>query len=205
MDVAIRLEAAGADGQDRAAALPFGDGHLLVVADGAGGVAGGAAAAQAVVDALRALDPNAEHDWVQVLTRLDRQLSSSVAMGETTAVVALVSEGEIRGASVGDSGGWMLLGSWLDLLEGQKENRSSVAARQSRSRLAHFPWARVYSWDLTGCSSTSLRSESTSSPAAHPWKMLRRASFKRRDYRAALFKTTSPSSSRASSELRSSP
>ena len=80
---------------------------------------GGAAAAQQVVDAVRALDPTQEHDWVQVLTRLDTHLSSSAGLGETTAVVAFVTDDEIVGASVGDSGAWMLMGIWLNLLEDQ--------------------------------------------------------------------------------------
>ena len=119
MEVAIRTEAAGAAGEDRAGAFPFAGGQLLVLADGAGGMTGGAAAAQQVVDAVRALDPTQEHDWVQVLTRLDTHLSSSAGLGETTAVVAFVTDDEIVGASVGDSGAWMLMGIWLNLLEDQ--------------------------------------------------------------------------------------
>lgn len=120
MDVAIRVEAAGAAGQDRAAAFPFADGHLLIIADGAGGVSGGAAAAQTIVDALRAVDPARTHDWVEVLRRLDVSLSSAPASGETTAVIAYLTDQEIVGASVGDSGGWMLVGIWLNLLEDQR-------------------------------------------------------------------------------------
>jgi len=59
-------------------------------------------------------------DWVQVLVSLDAHLSSTAGMGETTAVVAFVTDEEIVGASVGDSGGWMLTGVWLNLLEGQR-------------------------------------------------------------------------------------
>src|SRR5690348_17262927 len=99
MEFAIRVEAAGVTGQDRAAAFPFANGHLLVIADGAGGVTGGAEAAQAVVDTLRALDPARQHDWVEVLRRLDAKLSSAPAVGETTAVVAFLTEEQILGAS----------------------------------------------------------------------------------------------------------
>jgi PPM family protein phosphatase len=121
MDVAILVESAGAIGDDRAGAFDFAGGQLLVVADGAGGTSGGAAAAQAVVDHLRDLSANVEQDWVEVLSRLDRHLSSSASFGETTAVVAFVTSERIVGASVGDSVGWMFaLGIWLNLVEDQR-------------------------------------------------------------------------------------
>ena len=120
MDIAIRLEAARTARQDRAAAFPFAAGHLLVVADGAGGVAGGAEAARPVIDTLRGLDPVRPHDWAEVLRQIDLSLSSAARSGETTAVVASVNDDEIVGASVGDSGGWMLAGIWLNLLKDQR-------------------------------------------------------------------------------------
>lgn len=121
MEVAILVESAAAAGADRAAAFDFADGRLLVVADGAGGMSGGAAAAQAAIDQLRDLPSNVEPDWVNVLLRLDRYLSSSASFGETTAVLAYVTSDHVAGASVGDSGGWMFaLGVWLNLLEEQK-------------------------------------------------------------------------------------
>jgi serine/threonine protein phosphatase PrpC len=120
MDVAILVEAAGATRQDRADAFPFAGGHVLVVADGAGGIAGGADAAQFVIDTLRGLDPTRTHDWAEVLRQIDSRLSSGPRPGETTAVVAFVTGDQIVGASVGDSGGWMLAGIWLNLLEDQR-------------------------------------------------------------------------------------
>lgn len=121
MDVAVVVESAGAAGDDRAGAFDFAGGKLLVVADGAGGMSGGAAAAQAVVDYVRDLDEDAEQDWVEVLSRLDQRLSSSAAFGETTAVIVFVTSTHVVGASVGDSGAWMFtLGLWLNLLEDQR-------------------------------------------------------------------------------------
>src|SRR5436190_9621806 len=48
---AVEVVAAGRGGQDRAAIVPIDDGLVIVVADGAGGTAAGAQAAQAIVDA----------------------------------------------------------------------------------------------------------------------------------------------------------
>jgi PPM family protein phosphatase len=120
MEVAIQVESASGAGQDRAAAFPFGHGHLLVVADGAGGVAWGAEAAQTVVDTVRGLDAARSYDCVEILRGLDARLASASAPGQTTAVIAFVTNEEIVGASVGDSGGWMLAGIWLNLLEDQR-------------------------------------------------------------------------------------
>lgn len=121
MEVAIHIEPQAAAGDDRAAAFDFAGGKLLVVADGAGGLSGGAAAAQAVVDYFRNLTSTVEPDWTGVLMQLDRYLASSASFGETTAVVAHVTPRHVVGASVGDSGGWMFaVGIWLNLLEDQK-------------------------------------------------------------------------------------
>jgi serine/threonine protein phosphatase PrpC len=121
MNLAIKMEAAGRVGQDRAAAFELAGGTLVVVADGAGGVTGGAEAAQAVVDWFRGLEPTGEQDWVHVLRTLDAYLSSGATFGETTAVVVLMTTETIVGASVGDSGAWMLAsGIWRNLLESQR-------------------------------------------------------------------------------------
>jgi hypothetical protein len=86
-------------GHDRAAVVPFADGVLLAVADGSG-------RADAADRVIRALVPGA--DFVMTLTRLDRELGDATW---TTAVIAEVRGGRVRGASVGDSGAWPLLGS----------------------------------------------------------------------------------------------
>lgn len=50
VDVAL---AAGGANQDRATVVHAADRHILVVADGAGGLGGGGEAAEAVIDAVR--------------------------------------------------------------------------------------------------------------------------------------------------------
>ncbi|HLM46278.1 MAG TPA: hypothetical protein VK458_20575, partial [Myxococcaceae bacterium] len=79
-DLAIRREGK----EDRAATFEYEEGLVAVVADGAGGMGGGARAAQAVVDAVqRAGWASDARAWVDLLRRLDLE----VGPGQTTAVV----------------------------------------------------------------------------------------------------------------------
>ena len=123
MDFAVAVESAGTPGQDRAAVFPFGDGHLIVLADGAGGSAGGAQAADAVIELTRSLEPEARHDWQQVLRQVDARLAADPLLGETTAVLAFVSDRWIAGASVGDSEAWSLLGGRAFELTGRQRRK----------------------------------------------------------------------------------
>ena len=93
-------------GQDRALALPQAGASVVAVADGAGGTAHAAAAAQRVIERVREAPPcTTAAGWCQLLLELDQELSGSG--GETTAVVARVDE-RVTGASVGDSQAWLL-------------------------------------------------------------------------------------------------
>jgi PPM family protein phosphatase len=104
-------------GQDRAVARTTEDGVLIALADGAGGTANGAFAAQAVIDVALAM-PARGADWRSVLEQLDGD--ARLQGGQTTAVVLSVSEAGIDGASVGDSGAWVIRGTEIeDLTAGQ--------------------------------------------------------------------------------------
>jgi serine/threonine protein phosphatase PrpC len=117
LNFALQVTPAGRIGEDRAAVFPITGGHLVVVADGAGGTSGGAASADAVLSKAGAFVPMSVTDCVQFLTDLDVRLR---AIGQTTAVVASVANGHVIGASVGDSGAWVLSPSDLvDLTEEQ--------------------------------------------------------------------------------------
>ena len=109
IDYAIEIAASPGGGQDRAAVFTLPDDSLVVaLADGAGGTGGGAAAAQSVIDAVGELARDDRHvGWVEVLTALDHD-PSRLGHGQTTAVVLRIDASGIVGASVGDSGAWIL-------------------------------------------------------------------------------------------------
>lgn len=117
IDVKIHIVSAGLTGQDRAAALEVYDGHLFVLADGAGGTSGGASAADRVNDEVLRSSINSVDDCIGLLNDLDRQLEF---LGQTTAIIAKISNERIFGASVGDSCAWLVRqSSYIDLTQEQ--------------------------------------------------------------------------------------
>ena len=101
----IHVECGGAELQDRAEIVQSGDRTVISIADGAGGVAGGAAAAETLISNVREscshlLTPD---DCYRLLLQVDDVLAGS-GSGETTAVIAVVTPEIIFGAIVGDSG-----------------------------------------------------------------------------------------------------
>jgi PPM family protein phosphatase len=113
---ALEIVASGRTGDDRAAVVPIDDGLVIVVADGAGGTGGGAKAAQAIVDAVVAHPTTT--DWSAELVDLDDPVK--LGGGQSTAVILTVTSGGIVGASVGDSGAWIVRdGAITDLTQHQ--------------------------------------------------------------------------------------
>jgi serine/threonine protein phosphatase PrpC len=111
-------EARRGRGQDRVRLLALERGLFAVIADGAGGLVGGAAAADAICHALVYADSSNREDW---LTRRDQMLAGSSSTGCAAAVVVSISEdGTIDGASVGDCEAWIFgQGGPIELTESQ--------------------------------------------------------------------------------------
>jgi serine/threonine protein phosphatase PrpC len=100
-------EASHGRGEDRIAVVRLPDRTVFVVADGAGGVIAGAAAAEAICDAVvdrcRRGKPVSWADW---LSHLDRAMPHA---GLAAAVVVEVGDdGRIVGASAGDCEAWLV-------------------------------------------------------------------------------------------------
>jgi len=121
----ILLTAAGnPENQDRGLVIHYGAGGVLCVADGAGGRSGGTEAANMAVELVRQnakLLINAE-SCADLLRKLDAVITKDSIAGETTCALAVVTPEELFGASVGDSGIWLIPanGNHLDLTQAQQ-------------------------------------------------------------------------------------
>jgi hypothetical protein len=101
-----QIHAGGKELQDRAELFWCGSNLVLIVADGAGGMSGGAEAAQFLVEGVKKRIGSASMNTdglTELLTLLDREMVAVEAFGETTGVVVVLSHNRIFGAGVGDS------------------------------------------------------------------------------------------------------
>ena len=107
----ILLTVAGKpENEDRGLVISDGPRTILCVADGAGGLSGAAEAATAATEFLRAnvtLLSNGEA-CVDLLRQMDIAVSKNPVAGLTTFALAVIVPGQIYGASVGDSGIWLI-------------------------------------------------------------------------------------------------
>jgi len=121
----ILLSAAGnPENQDRGSVVSDGPHTLLCVADGAGGLSGGA---EAAIMATEFLPQNSTplancEDCTELLRRMDAAIAGDSVAGETTCALAVITPDQIFGASVGDSGVWLIppTGSLIDLTARQE-------------------------------------------------------------------------------------
>jgi PPM family protein phosphatase len=105
--VSKSIQAGGSELQDRAEFFWNGSNLILVLADGAGGLSGGAEAANFIIESVTKRIGSAvskPQQLNEVLASLDQEMAASGAYGETTCVIVVASESGIVGTSVGDSG-----------------------------------------------------------------------------------------------------
>lgn len=118
MKPVFKSVAGNGENQDRGCVIGVAGGIVLLVADGAGGMAGGArAAAMAVEFAQQRTGYLTEPSGcTKLLHAMDRHILQEESAGETTCALAVARGGRIFGSSVGDSGVWILgSGSSIDL------------------------------------------------------------------------------------------
>ena len=97
------------ENEDRVVNIQRGATRLIVVADGAGGIEGGAAAAELVIAAVTGsrMIPTMTRQpsfWENTLSMLDGYIFNASEAGECAVVIAAIVDGLLVGASVGDAG-----------------------------------------------------------------------------------------------------
>jgi len=111
--------------EDAAEVFERGETLIVVLADGAGGIRGGATASGALVAAVRTAvdDPSFAVEDVQYWADLFRVTDAALAknrVGETTGVVVVVGVRHLIGVSTGDSEAWVVTATEVhDLTRGQ--------------------------------------------------------------------------------------
>jgi serine/threonine protein phosphatase PrpC len=116
LDIAHVVLPSGRRGKDRVIVIRKPDGAVLAVADGAGGSAGGAQAAERalrnVIAFARIATSQAPEHWASLISKADTALSGD---GQCALVIAAVVGGRIAGASAGDCGAWLIGDAVSDL------------------------------------------------------------------------------------------
>ncbi len=115
---------AGGGAEDRVLVTRAGSSLIVTLADGAGGISGGAVAAELAVSEMTRLAKLAAPidlgRLVALIDEVDSILASDPNAGETTGVIVVVRDNAVIGASVGDSIAWLVEGEGLiDLSEDQ--------------------------------------------------------------------------------------
>ncbi len=110
MHLTSHIIANGENAQDRLFVRRFADRVVMAVADGAGGRSGGAEAATLAIEVISQLasDLHSEEDCIDTLLKAHALIEKNDTAGETTAVIAVIDGDEVFGASVGDSGAWII-------------------------------------------------------------------------------------------------
>jgi serine/threonine protein phosphatase PrpC len=110
--------------QDRGLVIDDGPQVVLCVADGAGGRSGGAEASSLAVELVRqnASQLSNADSCAEVLRNMDAVIAKDSIGGETTCALVIVTSEEVFGASVGDSGVWIIPedGDHMDITQGQQ-------------------------------------------------------------------------------------
>lgn len=124
--------------EDRIGVFHDGERVVVAIADGAGGIGEGAAAAEAAIREIECSYPHIASavDWTILL----RQIDQRIGPGESTAVVVDLQPNRLCGASVGDSVAWIV----------HEDQITELTVRQHRKPLLGSGGACPVSCELSG-------------------------------------------------------
>ena len=139
--VASATFASGARCDDHVGIVRRDDGVVLLLADGAGNNSDGGSAAEWFVARLSELAASAKRipsadllaQWAQ---ELDAEWFATGRRGESTLVMASLADGKVQGASVGDSGAWLVHSGFHHELTAEQRRRPLLG--QNRASVVPF-------------------------------------------------------------------
>ena len=134
-NASLQTEAGNPENQDRGAVIAHGSRQVLVITDGAGGLTGGAEAAEMAVEFVRQhaglLDGSGS--CASLLQKMDQAVAQASNAGETTCVIAVVGGDQVFGASVGDSGAWLIGEKAIDDLTRGQSRKPLIGSGGARA------------------------------------------------------------------------
>ena len=109
MNTSITRDSSRSFSEDRGEIIYLSRGLCLAVGDGAGGMSGGAEAADKFLNAVKqsTASLSTEDSCAALLRSIDSSIDADPSAGETTGVIVIVQFDRIFGASVGDSAAWL--------------------------------------------------------------------------------------------------
>ena len=114
----VQVVESSGEAQDRASVLRLEDATVLLVADGSGGMSGGAQAAESALreisDAARRNQLGDQASWLTMLADADAVLARG--HGQCAIVATAIVGGRLVGASVGDCGAWLIAENGIEEL-----------------------------------------------------------------------------------------
>ena len=122
MRAKVETAASNPENQDRGVVIEARIGLVMIVADGAGGQSRGAEAAAMAVELVsqKTHELRDASACVAFVQSMDQAISQDGVAGETTCALAVVTRDGVYGASVGDSGVWVINeGGFINLTERQ--------------------------------------------------------------------------------------
>lgn len=135
LQYALDVRAASARGQDRVGVLVTRDHTVFVLADGAGGQGGGAAAADSAVKTALQAAESARFCLHAVFSRIEMAVAGTG--GLTTLLLVMVQGREISGISCGDSEAWLISDTAVNALTSRQIRRPLVGEGSTGIYFAH--------------------------------------------------------------------
>lgn len=138
MNYAVISRTTQQENKDRLFVAKGDENYVIVIADGAGGIGGGAEAAQLSINLLQNINA---HSPIDALQQIDRKLYEDHAAGETTVIYLKIERNKVSGASIGDSEAWLINNDTvLNITKNQKRKPLAGSGKATATGFDDIPF-----------------------------------------------------------------